>query len=152
MAEYPNELCPAYCGKGIGVTLLPNQLGPALGLLTKFKIRSYVEVGCGSGGGFMFTTELLRKTNALQGATCVDGAAPSTQPPSESAPYAGMLYEFLKQHSDYVGFYVGRAVQYASSHPQGPAPASTSGPSGVWVLLTSPCFTLVAAWAGLGLP
>ena len=126
MTAFPSELCPKYCGKGIGVMQLPNQIAPALAFLNQLRIRSYVEVGCGSGGTFMLITELLRKSNALQGAACVDSAPPAEHEPSSAPPFAGILYEYLKQHPVDVGFYVGRAVQYSSSHPSGPVPVPVS--------------------------
>jgi hypothetical protein len=126
MTAFPSELCPKYCGKGIGVMQLPNQIAPAVAFLNQLRIRSYVEVGCGSGGTFMLITELLRKSNALQGAACVDSAPPAEHEPSSAPPFAGILYEYLKQHPVDVGFYVGRAVQYSSSHPSGPVPVPVS--------------------------
>ena len=125
IAEFPTELCPEHCGKGIGMWQLPNQIAPTLLFLNQFKIRSYLEVGCAAGGTFMFTTELLRKTNALQGATCVDVAPPgenthSSTDENRSSPFFGILHEYLKQHSDYASFFVGTSYEYAGKHPQGP--------------------------------
>ena len=135
VAEFPTELCPEFCGKGIGMWQLPNQISPTLLFLNQFKIRSYLEVGCAAGGTFMFTTELLRKSNALQGATCVDVAPPgenthSSTDENRGSPFFGILHEYLKQHSEYASFFVGTSVAYAEKHPGGPvggaAPTSVS--------------------------
>ena len=135
VAEFPTELCPEFCGKGIGMWQLPNQISPTLLFLNQFKIRSYLEVGCAAGGTFMFTTELLRKSNALQGATCVDVAPPgenthSSTDENRGSPFFGILHEYLKQHSEYASFFVGTSYEYAGKHPGGPvggaAPTSVS--------------------------
>ena len=137
--EFPSELCPEYCGKGIGMWQLPNQISPTLLFLNQFKIRSYVEVGCAAGGTFMFTTELLRKANSLQGATCVDIAPPgenthSSTDENRSSPFFGILHEYLKQHSDYASFFVGTSYDYAGKHPGGPlgGPAPATVSDGEW--------------------
>jgi hypothetical protein len=144
IAEFPTELCPEHCGKGIGMWQLPNQISPTLLFLNQFKIRSYLEVGCAAGGTFMFTTELLRKTNALQGATCVDVAPPgenthSSTDENRSSPFFGILHEYLKQHSDYASFFVGTSVAYADANPQGPVGGSPpkSVSEGTYLFVTS---------------
>ena len=139
VAEFPTELCPEFCGKGIGMWQLPNQISPTLLFLNQFKIRSYLEVGCAAGGTFMFTTELLRKSNALQGATCVDVAPPgenthSSTDENRGSPFFGILHEYLKQHSEYASFAKGNATEYAKASSggavPGPSPVSTTGGDG----------------------
>ena len=139
MNEFPSELCPAYCGKGIGIWQLPNQLAPALLYINQFKIQSYVELGCGAGGTFMFVTEVLRKTNALQRATCVDTVAPeanteATAEANKGSRFFGILHEYLKQHSEYASFAKGNATEYAKASSggavPGPSPVPTTGGDG----------------------
>jgi hypothetical protein len=127
MNEFPSDLCPQYCGKGIGFWQLPNQLAPALLYINQFTIRSYVEVGCVGGGTFMFMTEFLRKTNALQGATCVGAVEVGANPhasaeENKNSPYSGQLKEYLRQHSDYASYFGGSAFSYGSKYPEGPVP------------------------------
>ena len=40
--EFPTELCPLYCGKGIGLWQLPVQFSPYLLHLSSFKVSSYL--------------------------------------------------------------------------------------------------------------
>jgi hypothetical protein len=135
--EFPSELCPEHCGQGVGIWQLPNQLAPALLLLSQFKIQSYVEVGCGAGGTFMFITEFLRKTNSLQGATCVDTAMPGanihlTEEEGSLSPFQGVLEQYLRSHPGHAGFFSGTATQYDRAHPQGPAPGVDNGGAWYW--------------------
>jgi hypothetical protein len=127
--EFPSQLCPEYCGKGIGLWQIPQQIAPTLLYLSSFKIRSYLEVGCAAGGTFMFVTEFLRSTNGLQRSTCVDVAAPgenthSSEDENKGSPYFGILYEYLTQHKEYASFYVGTSDAYARAHPGGPVGGS----------------------------
>ena len=137
MNEFPSDLCPQYCGKGIGLWQLPNQLAPALLYINQFTIRSYVEVGCVGGGTFMFITEFLRRTNALQGAACVGTGEIGDNPhvsaeENKNSPYAGILKEYIRRHGSYASYFKGSAYEYNSRRPQGPvagapAPSLASG-------------------------
>jgi hypothetical protein len=137
MNEFPSDLCPQYCGKGIGLWQLPNQLAPALLYINQFTIRSYVEVGCVGGGTFMFMTEFLRRTNALQGAACVGTGEIGDNPhvsaeENKNSPYAGILKEYIRRHGSYASYFKGSAYEYNSRRPQGPvagapAPSLASG-------------------------
>ena len=60
--EMPLELS-SYFGKGIKFWQYPNQLSPYLIQLSKFKIKSYLEIGCRWGGTFIITNEILKSIN-----------------------------------------------------------------------------------------
>jgi hypothetical protein len=148
MSEFPSELCPEHCGKGLGLWQLPNQLASALLYINQFPIRSYVEVGCIGGGTFMFVTELLRKTNALQGAACVGSGEIGDNPhasaeENSNSPYRGILKEYLRRHGAYATYHKGTAYSYVGARPQGPV-VGASNPS---LATGSPTFGVCA---GLG--
>lgn len=70
LREMPTELSEYY-GKGLKFWQYPNQLSPYLKQLSKYKINSYLEIGCRWGGTFIITTEFLKNTNkTVKGYAC----------------------------------------------------------------------------------
>lgn len=70
LSEMPIELS-SYFGKGLKFWQYPNQLNLYLKQLSKYKINSYLEIGCRWGGTFIITTEFLKKTNQnVKGYAC----------------------------------------------------------------------------------
>lgn len=62
LQEMPNELSNHF-GKGIKFWQYPNQLSPYLKQISKYKINSYLEIGCRWGGTFIITNEILKSLN-----------------------------------------------------------------------------------------
>ena len=57
---------------GLRIWQYPNQFSKYLGLLGKFKISSYLEIGCRWGGTFMYTREFLKKMGDMDKCVAVD--------------------------------------------------------------------------------
>ena len=57
--EMPTELSEYY-GKGLKFWQYPNQFSKYLKQLSKYKINSYLEIGCRWGGTFIITNEILK--------------------------------------------------------------------------------------------
>ena len=68
---YPAELQWAV-GRGLKHWQAPNQFGPYLAHLTRYPIRSYLELGVRHGGTFAITVEYLSRFRPLADATAVD--------------------------------------------------------------------------------
>jgi hypothetical protein len=60
--ELPKELSQHF-NKGIRFWQYPNQFAPYLKQLSKYEIKSYLEIGCRWGGTFIITNEILNKVN-----------------------------------------------------------------------------------------
>jgi hypothetical protein len=60
--EMPTELSEYY-GKGIKFWQYPNQFSKYLKQLSKYDIKSYLEIGCRWGGTFIITNEVLKLKN-----------------------------------------------------------------------------------------
>lgn len=67
----PSELQPAV-GAGLQPLQWPNQLAPYLVALSRYRIRSYLEIGVFRGGLFVLMCEYLARFNRLEGAIGVD--------------------------------------------------------------------------------
>lgn len=89
--EQPSELSEHF-GKGIRFWQYPNQLSPYLKQLSKYRINSYLEIGCRWGGTFIITRETLRKYNRR-----VDGFA------CDMMPISKILKEY-KTYNDFTYF------------------------------------------------
>lgn len=88
LTEMPNEL-NEYYGKGLKFWQYPNQFSKYLKQLSKYKIDTYLEVGCRWGGTFVITTEMLRlKNNDVKSYAC------------DLIPMSEVLTEY-KKHSDF---------------------------------------------------
>jgi hypothetical protein len=59
-------------GGGLYIWQYPNQFSKYLLQLNKYKIESYMEIGCRWGGTFILTTEFLCKMNCLKTSLAVD--------------------------------------------------------------------------------
>ena len=57
---------------GLLIWQYPNQFSEYLCLLQKYKINSYIEIGCRWGGTFVLTTEFLKKFNNVEKCVAVD--------------------------------------------------------------------------------
>jgi hypothetical protein len=59
-------------GGGLYIWQYPNQFSNYLLQLNKYKIESFMEIGCRWGGTFILTTEFLKKTNHLKKSLAID--------------------------------------------------------------------------------
>jgi cephalosporin hydroxylase len=59
-------------GGGLYIWQYPNQFSSYIIFLNKYKIESYMEIGCRWGGTFILTTEYFSKMNKLIKSTAVD--------------------------------------------------------------------------------
>lgn len=68
--ELPSELSEHF-NTGIRFWQYPNQFAPYLRQLSKYRIKSYLEIGCRWGGTFILTKEILSKVNGgVKGFVC----------------------------------------------------------------------------------
>lgn len=59
-------------GGGLLIWQYPNQFSKYLCLLSKYHIKSYIEIGCRWGGTFVLTNEYLKKFNDINKSVAVD--------------------------------------------------------------------------------
>ena len=59
-------------GGGLLIWQYPNQFSKYLALLQKYKIQSYIEIGCRWGGTFVLTNEYLKKFNHMVQSIAID--------------------------------------------------------------------------------
>lgn len=59
-------------GGGLLIWQYPNQFSKYLCLLNKYKIESYIEIGCRWGGTFVLTNEYLKKFNNVNKSVAID--------------------------------------------------------------------------------
>ena len=77
LQEFPEELY-SFCGYGLLHWQYPNQFSKYLAQLSKFNIKTYLEIGVRHGGTFVLTVEYLEKFHSIEQATGVDiGYCPS---------------------------------------------------------------------------
>lgn len=76
VSELPKELSENF-NKGIRFWQYPNQFAPYLKQLSKYKINSYLEIGCRWGGTFILTNEFLNKINGEFKSYACDIISPS---------------------------------------------------------------------------
>lgn len=72
--DVPEE-APRFClehAGGLKVYQYPNQFSQYLVLLSRHRIRSYLEIGCRWGGTFVLTTEYLKRFGAVRKSVAVD--------------------------------------------------------------------------------
>lgn len=62
LREMPTELSEYY-GKGLKFWQYPNQFSKYLKQLSRYDIKSYLEIGCRWGGTFVITNEILKLKN-----------------------------------------------------------------------------------------
>jgi hypothetical protein len=68
--ELPSELSEHF-NEGIRFWQYPNQFAPYLKQISKYRIKSYLEIGCRWGGTFIITKEILTKINGeVNGFAC----------------------------------------------------------------------------------
>lgn len=68
--ELPSELSEHF-NQGIRFWQYPNQLAPYLRQISKYRIKSYLEIGCRWGGTFIITREMLANVNGeVKGYVC----------------------------------------------------------------------------------
>lgn len=60
--QLPSELSENF-NEGVRFWQYPNQFAPYLKQLSKYKINSYLEIGCRWGGTFIITNEILKSIN-----------------------------------------------------------------------------------------
>lgn len=78
-----------FAGMGLQAWQMPNQFAPYLAHLSRYPIRSYLEVGVRHGGTFVITTEYLNRFQTIERAVGVDIAeSPSTAEYARANPHA----------------------------------------------------------------
>ncbi len=78
-----------FAATGLQAWQMPNQFAPYLAQLSRYRIRSYLEVGVRQGGTFVITTEYLNRFHTIERAVGVDIAhSPSTAEYARTKPRA----------------------------------------------------------------
>jgi len=65
LEQFPKSL-HQYCNKGLRIWQYPNQLADLAIKLSKYKINSYLEIGCAAGGTLIFLHEYIKRFNSIK--------------------------------------------------------------------------------------
>jgi hypothetical protein len=99
LEEYP-RLLQRYAHRGIGIWQNPIQFSRYLNFIRSFPFTTYVEIGTGSGGTFIFTTEFLKNYSPLLLSYALDAGEVGFLPGWENIynPYNNILLSYLQDH------------------------------------------------------
>lgn len=114
--EFPSCL-HRFCGKGYGLWQYPNQFAPYINLVATLNVKTYLEIGVGAGGTFMFTADALRMHGAKR-FYAVDIAPPGevNYMNNDSSPFIGKLNQYMLENKD-CSFHKGTIKDFIRENP-----------------------------------
>ena len=115
LRQYPESL-HKYCGKGLGLWQFPNQFAPYMNKLLENDIESYLEIGTGAGGTFMFTSNELIK-NGCKSCFAVDVAPIGKVAVVDNTgnPFEGKLREYVS-NTPQCAFHLGTSASFFTDY------------------------------------